>query len=272
MGILRKNSHYLNRPMKNLTEGLLVLGICAAAMTASAQVLVNETFDYPDLASLQANWGNKTGLSLADALGNPAPSAAHDGSAQFHSWIGSPLSVVPTAASPMILKADIWSSGTAGQRNTVGFRTGASPLFEMGLYNAFDNDVDGPLSPSGTGIGMRILNFAGSADLTGQDWVLIGDMYEGWARWEATFTDLSLTVRVDEGIDGTWDITYTSVGTTPAAAFTDLRFGGPSGLASAAGGFNVDNISVTIVPEPSTAALLTLAALLLARQMRQRRA
>jgi hypothetical protein len=173
-----------------------------------------------------------------------------------------------------VLTADIWSSGAASQRNTVGFRTGANPLFEMGMYNAFDNDVNGPLATSASGIGVRILNLAGGSALSGQRWVLLGDVYEGWARWQAIFTEVGLAVRVDEGMDNTWDVTYISGGTTPVGPFSDLRFGGPSALPSPGGGFAVDNVKLEVVPavpEPSTAALLVLGALAVVTRRRASR-
>jgi hypothetical protein len=100
-----------------------------------AQVIVNETFDYADTTALLAKWGSPTGLTLDASAGNPAPEAAYDGSAVAHSWIGSTFSLIPTDAAPVVLTADLWYTGKENQRNTVGLRNGANPLFEMGFYN-----------------------------------------------------------------------------------------------------------------------------------------
>lgn len=238
-----------------------ILGSClivALAQYAVAQttVILNETFDYANLAALQANWGSTIGLGLDLVGGNPSPSATHDGSATIHSWIGnSTLSITPTDLHPIVLTADIWDSGAGNQRNTIGLRTGANPLFEMGMYNAFTDPA------SGSGEGVRLVSLAGS-----QGWHQMGAYTTGWSRWEATFTTYSVTVRVDTGVDSSWDLTWTSTGTTPIGAFSDLRFGGPSGSSSAGGAFAVDNIrlEVTTVPEPSTLTLSLLGGLGLA--------
>jgi hypothetical protein len=246
--------------MKTLPLQLGAVVVAALVQTASAQVIVSDTFSYDNVPALQANWGSSAALTLDLAGGNPAPSASHDGTAAAHNWIGSTFSITPTAANPLVLSADIFSSGAGNQRNSVGLRTGASPLFEMGMYNAFDNDPL-ELGNTGNGIGVRILNFAGGADLAGQKWVKLDDHYTGWARWEATITDVSLTVRIDHAVNGTWDVEYISTGTVAAGAFSDLRFGGPSALSSGGGGFSVDNIVLEVVPEPSTYALFGLGAL-----------
>jgi hypothetical protein len=249
--------------MKTLPLKIGALAFALLAQTAAAQVIVNEQFNYENLAALQAKWSNTNGLTLELGSGNPAPSAGHSGAAVIHGWTGSTFSVTPTAANPLVLSVDIYNSGAGNQRNTVGLRTGANPLFEMGMYNAFDNDPY-ELENTGNGIGARILNFAGSSALAGQKWVKLDDHYTGWSRWEATFTDLSLTLRIDHGVNGIWDVVYTSTGTNVVGAFTDLRFGGPSGLSSAGGGFAVDNIVLQVIPEPSTYALLGVGAVMFA--------
>jgi len=217
---------------------------CAVAQTT---VVLNETFDYADLAALQANWGVTAGLGLDTVGGNPTPSATHDGSGTTHNWVGNgTFSITPTDANPIVFTADIWDSGSGNQRNTVGLRGGPFPLFEMGMYNAFNHPA------SGSGEGVRVNSFAGN-----ENWHQMGAYTTGWSRWEATFTTYSVTVRVDTGIDSTWDLNWTSTGASPIGAFSDIRFGGPSGSASSGGGFAVDNIllQVTTVPEPSTFAL-----------------
>jgi len=199
------------------------------------------------------------GLGLDLASGQPLPSATHSGVNTIHQWINPGFSITPTAANPIILTADIFDSGIGNQRNTVGLRTGASPLFEMGMYNSFTDTL-------GSGEGVRLVSLAGS-----ENWHQMGPYTTGWSRWEATFTDLSVTIRVDTGIDGSWDLSWTSTGVTPIGAFSDLRFGGPSGVASTGGGFAVDNLRLEVVPEPSTLAFgLVGAVSLLATRFRRR--
>jgi hypothetical protein len=238
------------------THRTRILGSClivALAQGAVAQttVILNEPFNYADLAALQANWGATAGLGLDLVGGNPSPSATHGGSATIHAWVGNnTFSLTPTDVNPVVLTADIWDSGVGNQRNTVGLRQfgGITPLFEMGMYNAFNDPAPGGLS----GEGVRLVNLAGS-----QNWHYMGPYTTGWSRWEATFSTYSVTVRVDTGIDSTWDLAWTSTGATAIGPFGDIRFGGPSGSSSAGGGFAVDNIrlEVTTVPEPSALAL-----------------
>jgi hypothetical protein len=251
--------------MKTLPLKLGAIVVAALVQTASAQVIVNEQFNYVNQAALEANWEIGVGLTLDGGVGNPAPSAAHPGTGTTPNlWIGSTFSLTPTDANPVRLTADIFSSGNALQANTVGLRQsgGVNPLFEMGLYRLFDNVQTGPtttsaLAPVEDGIGIRTINIG--IDLPGQDWVKMGEVYTGWARWESTFTELNVTTRVDLGINGIWDLSFTELGTNSIAAFSQLRIHSPA--ASTGGGFNVDNIVLEIIPEPSTYALFGLGAL-----------
>lgn len=234
---------------------IAILGTGAWSLSSQAQVLVNETFDYSDDAALLAKWSSPTGLFLETAAGLGAPAGGHSGAASAHTWIGSSFSVTPTDASPLLLSGDIWYSGTTGQRNTIGFRTGADPLFEMGFYNA----------AGANGLSVRLLGLGG----VGGSWLELvpytalgtGSEAGQWIHLEALFTSKSVAVSWDLGATGIFDGTQIWTGTTDAKAFSDLRFGGPSGVGSGAGanlGFLVDNIKLEVVPEPATAALLGL--------------
>lgn len=229
----------------------LAVGVCSLLVPSlgMAQLYVNETFDYPDTAALQTKWSNPTGLSLDTTSGNPLPAGAHSGANTFHQWTGSTFSITPTDASPLVLSGDVWYSGSNNQRNTIGLRTGANPLFEMGFYNS---------SPAANGLSTRLLNIGG----VGGTWIQLVSYTDlgtdpQWIHLESTFTAKSATVRWDLGADGIFDGSQTWTGTTDVLPFSDLRFGGPSGVSSAGGGFLVDNIrlEVTSVPEPGVFAL-----------------
>ncbi|MGZ8920481.1 MAG: PEP-CTERM sorting domain-containing protein [Limisphaerales bacterium] len=246
------------------------------APSLTAQVYVNETFDYADQAALDANWnlGANSPLSLNTGVGGPAPSVNSPGTGTNPNiWAGSTFSLTPTDANPIRLTGDIISDGLVGSVTTIGLRTGANPLFEMGLYRSFDNSQTGPdstaiLSPAGSGFGVRTI--AIGQDLNGQDWVKMGDYYTGSARFEATVGELSVTTRVDVGIDGTWDFSYTETGTTPIGAFTDLRIHAPATTAAGTTGAIVDNLRLEVIPEPSTYALLGLGGILFAALRRRK--
>lgn len=248
--------------MKKSLLGISLLAAAGFTQIASAQVIVNEQFNYADQAAMDVNWnlGVNNTLTLNPANGNASIGGT---GTNPNIWDGTTFSLTPSDQNPIRLTADISAPGNAGTVGTVGLRTGANPLFEMGLYRIFDNTQTGPdttaiLSPSGTGIGVRTISIG--TDLNGQDWVKMGDYYNGTARFEATFSAMSVTTRIDLNIDGTWDLSYTENGPAQIGAFTDLRVHSPAASTAGAGGITVDNIvlEVTTVPEPTTYALLAL--------------
>jgi hypothetical protein len=262
--------------MKKSLFGMSLFALAFLASNAFGQVIVNEQFNYADQTALDANWnlGANNTLTLNPANGNA--SIAGTGT-NPNIWDATSFSLTPTDQNPVRLTADISSLGNAGTVGTVGLRQsgGINPLFEMGLYRVFDNTQTGPdtaatLSPTGTGIGVRTINIG--TDLNGQDWVKMGDYYNGSARFEATFTSTSVTTRIDLNIDGTWDLSYTENGPAPIAAFSDLRVHSPAASTAGAGGITVDNIVLEVisVPEPSAYALVGLGGLVLAAARRRR--
>lgn len=244
-------------------KNLLPLAMSVVMLTvgaANAQIVVNEDFEsYVDTAAMQANWGAAGLGTLVSTNGNPGQSAAHPGGA-VNSWIGSAISVTPTATEFIRLTADIYDDGTsANKRTTVGLRGGPFPLFEMGMYN----------SPSHYAV--RINSFAG-----GENWMAFPDQggfenspVAGWHRFSVEIFDTQTVVNLDLFADGSVDSSYTSVGAV-SGAFTDLRFGGPSNLSSAGGGAFFDNILMEVlnVPEPSAFALGGLGLLAIAARRR----
>ena len=254
----------------------LAAAVCSPALFAQgvivlSQVIVNEPFDYADDTALAQNWTMGTTpspspLTLNTTVGNPSPSVNNPGtSTAVNRWTASTFSLTPTDTNPIRLTADIISDGAVGSVTTVGLRTGANPLFEMGLYRIFDNVQTGPTSAEATattsGIGIRALSIG--QDLNLQDWVKMGEYYTGSARFETTFTELSVNTRIDLGIDGSWDLEYTETGTTPIGAFTDLRIHSPATTGTGTSGAIVDNVRLEVlaVPEPSTFALFGLGGL-----------
>lgn len=245
---------------------LLSLGaLASAALTVSAQVIVFEPFDYADQAALAEKWTISTSpITLTTANGNPSPSVSNAATGTAANiWKGSTFSLTPTDDAPLRLSADFFSAGLNGTVTTVGLRTGADPLFEMGLYRSFDNIQTGPnttaiSSPAVAGMGTRTINIG--TDLNGQDWVKMSDYFNGWVRFEAILMGSSVTTRIDLGIDGSWEHVFTENGTTPTKAFTDLRIHAPAATTAGTGGTIVDNVKLEVIPEPASLALLGLGA------------
>lgn len=237
---------------------LVPLLACTLCVEAHAQIIVNETFEsYSTTAQMQANWGSAGAGVLVTTNGNPGNSAWHPGGA-VNSWMGSSFSISPSALQTIVLAADIYDSNVgSAQRNTVGLRNGANPLFEMGHYNT---------APSQYAV--RLLSMYGQ----GGAWSFFPNVTRtaGWNRYQAVFTDTSATITLDIGADGTVDSTLTFSGAVPANPFVDLRFGGPSAVSSAAPAW-FDNIMLQVVqvPEPSVASLLLLGGVLLFRRFRR---
>lgn len=248
--------------MRKLIALSAVMALASIAGSASAQVIVNETFEgYANTAAMQANWG-ATGLGTLNAgFGNPGQSATHPGGT-VNSWIGSAFAITPSATEAIVLTADIYDDGlSANERLTVGLRNGANPLFEMGHYNSTVEHYH-----------VRVLNMYGGGDWQPIQAGLKANTGQpaGWNRYEAVFTLTSLTVRIDIGADGVFDGLFQSFGAPSANLFNDLRFGGPSNLTSAGGGASFDNIrlEVVVIPEPATIGLLAMGGLVVIRRRR----
>ncbi len=252
--------------IRNRLSAFVACGVAGLTLANSlqAQVIVNEDFEsYADTAAMDAKWDNVgTGLGvLVNTNGFTGNSAYHPGGA-VNQWKGSTFSIAPSATHNIVLRGDIFNvSGTDG-RQTIGLRVGTD-IFEMGHYNAapvlqqFGIRVNSIYSGGGTG---GYLGFDNATETL------------GWNRFEAVFTLTEVTVTLDLGIDGTIDHTIVSSGLPGFTAFTDLRFGGPSGNTSAEPAW-YDNIYLAVVPvpEPASGAMLGLglAAFVGLRRMRK---
>jgi hypothetical protein len=231
----------------------------ASLVNASAQYIVNEDFEsYSTTAQMQANWGSAGLGVLVSTNGNPGNSAYHPGGA-VNIWSGSTFSLAVNASQNVVLTADIFDSAVgSAQRDMLGLRNGANPLFEMGHYNSVASQY-----------AVRLVSLYGQNAYSFFPNVV---RTAGWNRYQATFTGSGATITLDLGADGSIDSTLTFSGTAPSNPFVDLRFGGPSGVTSAAPAW-FDNISLQViaVPEPTSATLLLVGGLLLAARIRRQR-
>ncbi len=234
---------------------------CAVAVMAtpalsSAAVIFADDFDsYADTAALGAVWTLSEG-TLDAANGNPSQSFNHPGTAAAFSGGNTNTVSFPTMypgpGEKLILSGDFYDDGTSeNKRVSIGLRDAAGAnIIEMGMYN----------SPAHYAI--RTVLFGAGSDAA---WVAmpgtptfegVNVSVEGWHNFQAEITDSDVTFMLDLGDDGSIDSTYTAtILQNGAFGFNQIRLGGPSDLSSAGGGVKFDNISLTLVPEPTTALL-----------------
>lgn len=255
--------------MRNLLGSLAIVALSLAPSAQATTVLVNENFDsYADTAAMQAVWGGAGNLGTLDTTRSFSPnnSALHPGGVVNIYQPG--INVTPSATHDLVLTGRIYDDAVDNRdRVTIGLRTGAAPLFEMGRY------LDATIGfPEGNPYGARILSM-GNGITPSPNWqpFLSGGnpiaSVAGWHTYEATFSIANgVKVTLDLGSDGTIDSTmqYAGDGATAFGNFTELRFGGPSGLTSAGGGANFDDLRlalVPVIPEPASLLLIGLAGL-----------
>lgn len=243
----------------------LSLAALAAPALCAAQVIVAEDFEsYVDTADLGGTWSLGDG-TLDTAFGNAGQSLFHPGTgASFSGANTNSLSFAPIYPGPgetLIFQADIYDDGASNnERNSAGLRTASGAnIIEMGHYN----------NPSHYAI--RTVLFGAGSD---GSWVAFPNIVDdlgapvaaetpvvGWHTYTAYITDSDVMFTLDLNGDGNINSTLVANITQNAAfEFDIIRLGGPSDLGSVNGGVNFDNISLTLVPEPTSAALIALAA------------
>lgn len=243
-----------------LTAALAAL---LAPSLACATTIVSEDFEsYADTTALGGTWTLGDG-TLDSANGNPGQSLDHPGTgASFTAANANTIGfagVYPGPGETLIFQADIYDDANSNnERNSAGLRSAAGAnIIEMGHYN----------NPSHYAI--RTVLFAGGSDGA---WVafpnLVDDLgaplaaetaVEGWHTYTAMITDSDVTFTLDLNGDGNINGTHTAtIAQNAAFEFDIIRLGGPSSLGSANGGVKFDNISLTLVPEPTSALLAAL--------------
>ena len=238
----------------------LILGGFLSTVQASS-IIVSENFDsYANTAAMTAVWGGGVGTLDTTLSYSPNNSARHAGGT-VNSYTPGIGTVTPTATENVVLSAKIYDDAlVANDRITVGLRTGAAPLFEMGRFNAFNTPA--------TGVhvyGIRGLVLGNG--ITSPNWTaftIAGNPIPsnaGWHTYVATFSIVNgLNITLDLDSDGSIDSTlqFTGDGTSAFGNFTSLRFGGPSNVSSVGGPANFDDIRleyVDVIPEPASVLL-----------------
>jgi len=250
------------------TLGLFSIAVLASGLVFSSAVnaatIFSDDFEsYADTAAMQAVWGS-AGLGTLDAsLGNPGQSMAHPGGTD--NIVTVPVQQA-SAVNPLVYTADIYDDGaSANKRLTAALRSSSvANLLEMGMYN----------DPS---------HYAVRAVLPGPNWVAFSNIVDdsgnpinnepviGWHRSQVTLDGTNATFTLDLGSTGIINSTEVLAAAWHANGVDSIRLGGPSSLSSPGGGGNFDNVSLKVVPEPASLALLSLGGLAMALVTGRRR-
>jgi hypothetical protein len=260
-----------------------ILGIFALATVLSTpalavDLLIDDFESYPDTATmmLPANWGGQSGAAagangvLESNIGGRTDKAMKHPGGATSNHVFTPT--VIGAGEYIDWSFDFYDDGVGNKRLTSGMRNngnnapGVGPaIIEVGRYNAF------AAPNAAAAYGVRTALITGSSDW--QPFLAAGGaqipVTQGWHSFHAVINPLGAIFEFDKGDDGVVDSTV-SVPTlnTATLAWNVIRFGGPSGVASGGGPAWLDNVSVKLLPEPGTLALLGASALTLVRRRR----
>lgn len=253
-----------------MKKTLVFVGVLALASAANAQTIFSDNFDsYIDQAAFNAVWG--VGLAGGGAIlsteqaFSPSQSIKQDLTAKASGHDITPVS--GSDAQPLVWSFRFYdSTQSANLRQFATIRDNAPALAQlvaMGAYNDTSLTKNLFTGASVTAADLNTYYACRVAFSPGPNWFILNTegvptRSTGWHELMAVFGDTTVDFYVD-GILGMADVGYAA----SAGAITFDRVTVGSGLSSANGVGYYDDVTVAIVPEPSTLALLGLGCLAL---------
>lgn len=245
---------------------LATAALLAAPSLASAAMVFSDTFTKPD-GSLNGttpdlSGGNWTATAAAATPLQIASNAVQFGASGQDEYAALTAPVGNTPGTYMVTRMDInvASATAAGDYFAhVSNPLGTSTLFFQRLFARS--------SGSGFQLGLLDTSGTGSATTWGADVLNFGQTYRVAVTWNFVAGTVNDTFSVSVGGSPYLTHNWTSVNAEPAAiAAVNLRQGGASSSAI----LTLDNLSVEVVPEPTSFALTSVVALAALGRLRRR--
>lgn len=249
----------------NTKSLLTALGVVLISSSLIGQTLFFDDFDsYADQAAMNAVWTlAPNALTLSgDQAYSPGQSAFAPGNTTAYMMTHDVAPVWGTDANPLVWSFQFYDSTQANNlRQFATIRDNAPALAQIvaiGTYNdtsltkdRHDLDYQVTIADLNTYYAVRV------AFSPGPNWLILNGpgaptRSTGWHELKAVFYDTTVEFYID-GVNALSDITLSYASDVGAISFDRLTIG--SGLSSANGAAYYDDVSLSIIPEPSSMVL-----------------
>ncbi|HOB99517.1 MAG TPA: PEP-CTERM sorting domain-containing protein [Verrucomicrobiota bacterium] len=246
----------------------VLVGVLGLAFGVNAQTVFYDNFDgYADQAAFNAVWNvGVTGGGLI--LSSDQAYSGSQSVQQDLTGKASGIDITPVSgsdAAPLEWSFRFYDSTQAGNlRQFATIRDNSPALAQLVAVGAYNDTTLTKNLFTGTSVTAADLNTYYACRVAfapGPNWFILNTegvptRSTGWHEIKAVFSDTTVDFYVD-GALGMADVQYAAA----AGAITFDRLTVGSGLSSANGAASYDDVKVTVIPEPTTLALLGLGAL-----------